>query len=79
MRWDGNLTPMGEKRNAYSFRCENLKEGDSLENLDRGKRVIRNWFLKKEGEWLWVGVIWLGAGKIVGCFGQANEISGSIK
>lgn len=49
IRWDGNLTPMGEKRNVYSFRCENLKEGDSLEDLDIGKRVIRNWFLKKEG------------------------------
>lgn len=47
MRWDGNLTPMGEKRNAYSFRCENLKEGESLEDLDVSKRVIRNWFLKK--------------------------------
>jgi len=36
------LTHMGQKRNAYSFRCENLKEGESLEDLDIGKRVIRN-------------------------------------
>jgi hypothetical protein len=79
MRWDGNLTPMGEKRNACSFRCETLKEGDSLEDLDIGKRVIRNWFLKKEGEWLWTGVIRLGVGESVGCCEQANEISGSIK
>ena len=42
MRRDGNLTHMGQKRNAYSFRCENLKEGESLEDLDIGKRVIRN-------------------------------------
>jgi len=48
MRWGGNLTHMGEKRNAYGFRCENLKEGDSLKDLNIGKRVIRNWFLKKE-------------------------------
>jgi hypothetical protein len=57
MRWDGNLTPMEEKRNAYSFGCENLKEGDSLKDLNIGKSVIGNWFLKKEGEWLWNGVI----------------------
>jgi hypothetical protein len=38
---------MGEKRNVYSFRCENLKEGENLEDLYISKRVIRNWFLKK--------------------------------
>jgi hypothetical protein len=59
--------------------CENLKEGDSLKDLNIGKRVIRNLFLKKEDEWLWTGVIWLGVGKIVGCCEQANEIWGSIK
>jgi hypothetical protein len=47
MKWEGNLTPTGENRNPYSFGCESLNEGNSLEDLGIDTRVIRKWFLKK--------------------------------
>jgi hypothetical protein len=33
MRWAGHLTRRGEKRNAYKFWWENLKEREELEDL----------------------------------------------
>jgi hypothetical protein len=41
------LTPTGEKRTADSFQCENLKEGDSLEDLDIGKGGIKKIVLRE--------------------------------
>lgn len=36
MHWEGDFTPTGYKRNAYSFRCDYLKQEDMLKNLGIG-------------------------------------------
>jgi len=45
------------------FVWRNLKENEHFTDLDVEARTILKWILKKEGERVWTGLIWLRIGK----------------
>lgn len=44
------------------FRCENVKEGDRLEDLGSDGKTVLKCIIKKNGGRVWIGLIWLSLG-----------------
>lgn len=57
----------------------NMKEGDFLEDLGVGGRVISRWIIKKQNWRVWTEFIWHGVGKVANCGEEGNTHLGSIK
>ena len=45
--WTGHVVRVRDSRSAYGFWWENLREGDYLEDLGLGGRIILRWILRK--------------------------------
>jgi hypothetical protein len=47
MRWGGNVTRKGEKRNVYGLLMEKAGGKDDYEDQDDGGWIILGWILEK--------------------------------
>jgi len=45
--WTGHVVRVGDRRSAYGFWWENLREKDYLEDLGLDVRIILNWIFRK--------------------------------
>jgi hypothetical protein len=50
---------MGDKRGAYSFSVEDLRERDDLEDLGIDGRIIIKYIFKTWDGESWIGLVWL--------------------
>ena len=55
VRCVGHVARVGERRGAYRFSWENLREGEHLEDPAVGGRIILKWILEKWNR----GVDWI--------------------
>jgi hypothetical protein len=62
MRWAGQVEHIGEMKNAYIFRLENIKGKQHLGDVGVDEKIILEWNLGKYGEKVWTGRTWLRIG-----------------
>jgi hypothetical protein len=62
MRWEGLVTLMGEKRNAYRSMVVNPEIKSPLGRPDVGGWIIFGWILERWDGVMWTGLVWLRIG-----------------
>jgi hypothetical protein len=79
--WLGHVARTGKRRGAYRafvFKTEGKRPLGRLRCVD--EEIILKWILNnREDGRVWIGLIWLRIGQVVGCCEYAFEHSGSTK